>query len=241
MTTLLQRCQSLDTKLKDLARAKRYADDLKHIQQRTVEWRARNATLKRIEAQTSPLTLAVEDAKRVASKQAALRQNASKVLTRLVENEDIKELTRDAAWTRLLKASEGLAEELEAAGRNAWRAYLEQQGTLENPATLEQRSPPTPQNKDALRAYKESHASYAAIARMPLPRTREDLGQLSMHIAACRQASVRLTFDLPLEVVAFYQAIQAGTATLADVTPSVLTWLDEEGHLERFRVRSVGQ
>jgi hypothetical protein len=241
MTTLMQRCQSLETKLKELARAKRYADDVKHIQQRTAEWRVRNAALKGIENQTSPLALAVEDAKKVASKRTALRQNAGKVLARLQENEDIKELTRDAVWTRLLNASEGLAEELDTAGRNAWRAYLEQQGTLENPATLAQRAPPTPQNESALRAYRESHASYSAIAKLPLPRTREDLVQLSMHMAACRQAFVRLTFDLPPEVVAFYQAIQAGTATLAHVTPTVLTWLDKEGHLERFRVRSVGQ
>jgi hypothetical protein len=241
MTTLLQRCQNLDAKLKNLALARRYADDFKRIQKRTEEWSARNVTLKRIEAQTSPLTLPPEDGKKVALKLAALRQNASEVLRRLRGNEDINELTRDAAWTRLLKASEGLATALDTAGSSAWRAYLEQQGTLEKPDTLAQRAPPTPQNESALRAYRDSHASYLAIAKLPLPRTREDLVQLSMHMTACRQAFVRLTFDLPPEIVVFYQAIQAGTATLAHVTPTVLMWLDKEGYLERFRVRSVGQ
>jgi hypothetical protein len=241
MTTLLQRCQTLDTKIKALALAKRHADDLKHIQQRTGEWRERNVRLKGIQTQTNPLTLAAEDSKTVASKQAALRQNGGKVLARLKENDDIKELTRDAAWTRLLRASDGLAEVLETAGRSAWRAHLEQQGTLENPATLRQRAPPTPQNEEALRAYQVSHAAYAAIARLPLPRTPEDLAQLSTHVAACRQAFARLTFDLPAEVRIFYEAIHASTATLANVTPSVLKWLAEYGHLDRFRVRSAGQ
>src|ERR1700742_774937 len=121
MTTLLHRCETLDAKLKALAMAKRHADDLRHIQQRTGEWRVRNAKLKGIQSQTSPLTLLAEDSKKLALKQATLRQNAGKVLSRLKENDDIKELTRDASWTRLLKTSEGLAEELETAGRNAWR------------------------------------------------------------------------------------------------------------------------
>lgn len=241
MTSLLQQCQNLDTRLKALALAKRHAADLRLIQQRTAEWSERNAKLKGIEAQTSPLALGAEDAKSVASKRSNLRQNAGKVLARLKENDDIKELTRDAAWTRLLKASEGLAEDLETAGHNAWRAHLEQQGTLEDPATLRLRTPPTPQNEEALWAYQISYVAYAAIARLPLPRTPEDLTQLSTNLAACRRAFARLTFDLPAEVKVFYGALQAGTATLAQVTPQVLTWLAERGHLERFRVRSAGQ
>lgn len=241
MTTLLQRCRNLDTKLKALALAKRHADDLRHIQQRTGEWNIRNARLEHIKIQTRPLALAADGSKSVASKRVALRQNAGKVLARLKEHDDIKELTRDAAWTRLLKASEAFAEELETAGRNAWSAYLEQQGTLEDPATLRSRTPPTPQNEEALRAYQVSHTGYAAIARLALPRTPEDLTQLSTHVAACRQAFARLTFELPEEVKFFYEALQAGTATLAQVTPQVLKWLDEHGRLDRFRVRSPGE
>lgn len=239
MTTLLQRCRNLDTRLKALALAMRHVDDLRHIQQRTREWTERNTKLKGIKTQTRPLVLPAEDLKSIASKRGALRQIASKVLARLEENDDIKELTRDAAWTRLLKASEGLAKEFETAGRNAWRAHLEQQGTLEDPSTLRLRTPTTPQNEEALRAYQASYTAYEAIARLTLPRTAEELTQLSTHVAACRQAFARLTFDLPNEVKVFYEALQAGTATLAQVTPQVLKWLAEQGHLERFLVRSA--
>jgi len=241
MTTLVQRCQTLEAKIKSLAQAKSLANDLKHIQQRTEEWQARHSRLMSLRTLTAPLTLSSQDAATVASKKGTLRQNAQKVLSRLLEKEDIKELTRDAAWTRLLNACQGLAEELDAAGRKAWQAHLEQLGTLESPTTLRMRTPPIPSNDDALRAYQVSHAAFAAIARLELPRSADDFAQISAHVSSCRQAFTRIDFDLPDEVKAFYAAINAGTATLAHVTPTVAKWLGEQGHLDRFRVRSSGQ
>ncbi len=241
MTTLVQRCQTLETKIQSLVQAKSLATDLKHIQQRTEEWRARHSRLMTLRTQTAPLTLSSQDAATVTSKKDALRRNAQKVLSRLLEKEDIKELTRDEAWTRLLNACEGFTDELDAAGRKAWRAHIEQLGTLENPTTLRLRAPPTPSNDDALRAYQVSYAAFAAIARLELPRTPDDLVQISAHVMSCRQAFARLAFDLPDEVKVFYDAIYAGTATLAHVTPTVAKWLGEQGQLDRFRVRSAQQ
>jgi hypothetical protein len=239
MTTLLQHSQILEAKIKSLALAKSLADDLKHIQQRTGEWQARYSKLENLSTQISFLMLLREDAANVASKKGALRQNAQKVLSRLLANENIKDLTRDAAWTRLLKACEGFTDELDAAGRKAWRAYLEQLDTLEDPSTLRLRTPLTPSNEEALRAYQTNYAAFAAIARLGLPRSNDDLVQISAHVTSCRQVLANLTFDLPSEVSAFYQAIYAGTATLAHVTPTVAKWLSERGQLERFRVRSA--
>jgi hypothetical protein len=241
MTTLVQRCQTLEAKIKSLAQAKSLATDLKHVQQRTGEWQARHSKLMSLRTQIAPLTLSSQDAATVASKKGALRQNAQKVLSRLLEKEDIKELTRDAAWTRLLNACEGFTEELDAAGRKAWRAHLEQLGTLENTTTLRLRTPLTPSNDDALRAYQVSYAAFAAIARLELPRSADDLMQISVHVTSCRQAFARLAFDLPDEVKAFYAAINASTATLAHVTPAVAKWLGEQGQLDHFRVRSAFQ
>ena len=241
MTTLVQRCQTLEAKIKSLAQAKSLATDLRHIQQRTAEWQARHSRLMSLRTQTAPLTLSNQDAATVASKKGALRQNAQKVLSRLLEKEDIKDLTRDAAWTRLLNACQGLTEELDAVGRKAWQAHVGQLGTLEAPTTLRLRMPPTPSNDEALRAYQVSYAAYAAIARLELPRSPDDLVQISAHVTSCRQAFARLAFDLPDEVKAFYAAINAGTATLAHVTPTVAKWLGEQGQLDRFRVRSAHQ
>lgn len=241
MTTLVQRCQTLEVKIRSLAQAKSLANDLTHIQQRTEEWQTCHSALRLLRTQAALLTLATEDAVTVASKTDAFRQNAHTVLSRLHEKRDIKELTRDAAWKRLLKSCEGLTETLDAAARKSWRAYLEQLGTLEDPSTLRQRTPPTPSNDEALRAYQLSYAAFSAITRLGLPRSADDLAQISTHMKSCQQAFARITFDLPDEVRAFYAAINAGTATLTHVTPIVSKWLREQGHLDRFRVRNFGQ
>ena len=185
------------------------------------------------------LVLDAADEKTVASRRKALRQNAATVLTRLQGNKDIKELTRDAVWTRLLKASDGLAEALEVAGRNAWSAHCEQLGSLEDHDTLRLRTPLTPQNEEALRRYQTSYVAYAAIANRTLPASADDLTQLEAHLAACKAAYGHITFNLPPAVRAFFDALQRDSATLANVTPQVLTWLAEQGQLERFRVRGV--
>lgn len=240
MTTLLQRCQALDAKLTSLALAMRHANDLNLIHQRTQEWKERNKRLEVLRSRTACLTFAAEDVRGVTAKRAALRQNAETVLARLQQQDDISELTRDAAWRRLLSSSEGMREVLEEAGRRAWSTYRDEQGTLEDPAVLSQRTPPTPQNNDALQAYRASHAAYRSIASLSLPRSPDDLTQLTAHVAACRQAFARLTFDLPADVKLFFEAINAGNATLAKVTPSVLEWIAEHGRLDGFSVRSSG-
>ena len=42
---------------------------------------------------------------------------------------------------------EGLAEELEISVKAAWRSYVEEQGTLEDPAWLRNRAPSTPTSR----------------------------------------------------------------------------------------------
>jgi hypothetical protein len=104
---------------------------------------------------------------------------------------------------------------------------------------LRLRTPLAPQNEEALRSYESNHAFYAEIARRPLPATPDDLTQLDAHIAACKLAYSRITFDLPPEVKAFFDALQSDSATLADVTPQVIAWLAERRQLNRFRVQSA--
>jgi len=241
MTTLMQDCQALEAKIKSLALAKSVANDLTHIQKRSEEWQTRYAALMNLRTQTAPLTFATQDAAAIASKKETFRQNAQRVLSRLLEKGDIKELTRDAVWTQLLNSCEGLTKEFDTAGRKAWQAFLDQLGALENPATLRLRTTPTPTNEDALLAYQTAYAELAVIARLDLPRSPDDLVQISAHVMSCRKAFARIAFNLPDEVKAFYAAVNSGTATLTHVTPIVVKWLGEQGHLDRFRVRNTTQ
>ena len=241
MTTLFQLCQTLQSKIEALALANDLAEDLKYIQQRTQEWQATYKKVVGLRVQTELLTLSIQDLEKVASKKGALRQNAQKILTRMLAKESPKQLTRHAGWTRLLNSCDGLAEELDKAGRKAWQAYLDQLGIMEKPSTLRQRTPSTPLNEEALKDYQASHSAYAAIAVLEMPLSADDLEKVMDHVTACRRAFARLTFDLPDEVRMFFLAVNAGTATLAHVTPKVVTWLKEQGQLDRFRVRSLSQ
>jgi len=239
MTTLLQRCRNLDAKLADLTLAKLHVADVQNIQNRSEEWRKCKAKRIGVQSKARLLALAAEDEATVGAKRKSLRELAATVLSRVQGDEDINKITRDDVWLRLLRASDGFAEALEGAVRRAWSSYLEQRGSLEDPTTLRLRTPKTPQNEEALRMYLRNHALYADIAKRPLPATPEDLTQLDAHVAACKVAYKQITFDLPPDVRAFFDAFQSDSATLAHLTPQVLAWLAERKQLEFFRVRSA--
>ncbi|OKA46835.1 hypothetical protein BH759_03105 [Ralstonia solanacearum] len=82
---------------------------------------------------------------------------------------------------------------------------------------------------------------YAGLVKLALPRSTDDVAQLSLVISACRTEAAKLTFNVPPDVQRFFQAIQSDSATLASLTPLALEWLAESGQLERYRIRSTGQ
>lgn len=239
MTTLLQRCRTVTAKVEQLTLAQRHANQQRQVQERAREWRSRYDALQSLVARVASLSLDAEAQRRLADKRERLRHNSSQVLDRLKSLGDIGELTGDALWTRLLASVVGLAEELEASGKSAWKSYVDAQGVLEAPAWLNNRAPSTPINEAALAAYRGHYRVYSDLVKLPMPRSADDLGQLSTVIAMCRAEAARITFDVPPDVQRFFRAIQSGSATLASVTPDVLTWLADNKQLERYRVQSV--
>ncbi|MEO5685883.1 MAG: hypothetical protein ABIR54_00855 [Burkholderiaceae bacterium] len=241
MTSLLQRCTVLTTKAEQLKAAQRHASQQREVQERTKEWKTQYQKLTVADSRAACLQLAEQAAGSVADKRSHLRHNAAQVLERLKSQEDIAELTSDAAWTRLLASVEGLAQELEAAAKAAWATHIESQGALEDPEWLENRAPSTPMNAAAISAYKTHYRSYASLAKLPMPRTADDVANLAVFIRECRAQVANVALDVPKDVQAFFEAIQLGTATLSTLTPNVLLWLRENGQLERYKVRSASQ
>ena len=241
MTTLLQRCQAVTAKVERLTLAQRHASQQRQVQERTREWKTLYDKLTAVSARAAYLQLNGPARTSVAEKRAHLRHNATQILERLKSHDDIAQLTSDASWARLLAAVEGLAEELETSVKAAWRSYVEEQGTLEDPTWLRNRAPSTPTNDAAIAAYQAHHVVYVGLAKTAMPRSANDLAQLSQVIANCRAEAAKITFDVPPDVQRFFQAIQLGTATLASLTPGVLQWLAENGQLERYKIRSAGQ
>jgi|GEM_PF-2981280 len=241
MTTLMQRCQAVTAKVQQLTLAQRHANQQRLVQERTREWNSGNDKLKSVSARVACLSLDAEAQRRIAERRAHLRHNASVVLERLKSDDDIAQLTHDSSWERLLASIGGLAQELETSGKSAWKTHVNEQGVLDDPAWLRNRTPPTPMNDAAVAAYQKHYEVYAGLVKLTLPRGTGDVAQLSQIISACRAEAAKLTFNVPPDVQRFFLAIQSDSATLASLTPLALEWLAESGQLERYRIRSTGQ
>ncbi|MDP3841299.1 MAG: hypothetical protein Q8Q81_01720 [Oxalobacteraceae bacterium] len=241
MTTLLQRCKEVTFKTEKLSFAQRHANQQKQVQERTREWKSDYDRLKTVTSRTACLALGAEARKSVAEKRENLRHNAAQVLERLKSHDDICLLTEDNLWMRLLASVQGLVDEIETGGKLAWRSYVDDQGTLEDPSLLRSRAPPTPMNDAAIAAYKTQYAVYASIIRLALPRSADDLSLLPQVIAACRAEAAKITFNVSPDVRRFFQDIHSGSATLASVTPAVLEWLAENRQLECYLIRAAGR
>lgn len=239
MTTVLHRLNQLDSQLTNLAIARRDGENVRRIQERAEEWGGVKRRLDIMQEKARILIPSEGEPEAVVSKRKALRLQAATVLGRLQGDFDISGLTRDEAWRRLLNSVKGLADALESAAADAWGKAVEQRGTLEKPSSLRERTLPTPENEVALRRYESSYLSYEAIAGLPFPRTSADLHDLDAHCDACKRAYQKISFDVPAEVGAFFDALQTDAATLAHVTPQVVAWLTEHGQLGSFRVRSA--
>jgi hypothetical protein len=96
-------------------------------------------------------------------------------------------------------------------------------------------------NDAAIAAYQTHYGVYASLVKISMPRSANDVAQLSQFIANCRAEAAKITFDVPPDVQRFFQAIQSDSATLAALTPDVLRWLSENGQLARYRIRRAGQ
>lgn len=241
MTTLLTRCQSVTAKSQQLALAQRNVSQERQVQERTREWRSRFEKLNAISSRAAYVMLDDEASANVVEKRSHLRHNATQVLERLEAQDDIAQLTSDSSWERLLASIDGLSEVLELSSKAAWRTHIDSQGVLEEPGWLRNRAPLTPSNDAAIADYRVHYAVYAGLVKLSMPRSADDLAQLSEVIAACRTATTKIKFDVPPNVQQFFQAIQAGSASLASLTPGVLTWLTDNGLLEHYRIRSASQ
>lgn len=241
MTSLLERCQIVAVKVQKLTLAQRHIAQQVQVRNRTQEWNNRREALKLAEERTSCLQFAAEALRNVAVRREQLRHNAALVLERLKTLNDISNLTSDDKWSRLLSSVDGLTEALKVGGEAAWKAYVDEQGSIEAPAWLRDQAPPTPMNDEAIVAYQKSYSAYAALAKQTLPRSADDLILLSQTIAACKAEAAKISFDVPTDVQHFFNAVQAGNATLGSMTPGVLAWLTDKGLLDRYRIRSVSE
>ena len=241
MTTLIERCQAVDLQFEQLDLARMNANVRKLVQERTREWAERYAKLKAARERAAWLALSEEDLPVASERRVQLQHNAQESLARLTSGADVSTLTEDAMWTRLLQSAEGAANALNDGTQAAWRSFIDAQGGLVAPHDLRDQVSATPTNERVIAAYRALYAGYSKLDGQALPRGAEDKDLLLQTIQACRLELSKVEHNVPSDVEEFFRAVFSNSATLASLTPGVLKWLGENGHLERYMIRSATQ
>ncbi|MDM4769073.1 hypothetical protein [Solimonas sp. SE-A11] len=237
MTTMLQRAQAVGSMLSDLENERRNIHVRGKLELRTQEWKVRRDKLAAAQLKAEWVEFAPEQAPPIAESWNQLRRNAGEALSRLESGDDVSKLTEDPLWTRLLGSAENATGLLNAAVSEEWRRFVDELGALESPEKLEATLPKTPANRRVLQAYAPGYAEFRKLAGQEMPRSPGDKESLRQAISGSREVLSGLERNVPEEVENFFRAIDAGSATLSLITPSLLRWLEANGQLDNYQVR----
>ncbi len=237
MTTLSTRLGLVDALVGEVETSRRNQHVRARLEQRAREWDEHRSKLIVCQGRAEWAGLQLEHVTAFAQKRQQLALIAKEASARLTTGEDVTALTEDPLWTRLLKSAVTATEVLDEAVRRAWREHVENLGSLDSPGMLEASLPKTPTNRQALETLRPLYAEFKKLSEHPTPRGPDDKLRLEKLVTECRQVLTKLQRDVPREVDEFFRAVDAFAATLSNVTPQVLRWLDENGQLGRYQVR----
>ena len=171
----------------------------------------------------------------------AARKRATGLLERFVANSRPATLKRGQGWTALLREIDVASRELAAAVVSAWRAHRAIVFAGDTPAALRGKLARTKVNDEAFRTYEALYARLKA-AFDDLPGDKGDFDQVRALAAELEQVAQAFDFDVPAEVKQFLEAVLSVTgAPLALLTPEVRQWLEANGSLESYTIRSTGR
>jgi hypothetical protein len=131
-----------------------------------------------------------------------------------------------------------IADDLQTAAAAAWRAHAKEKLPRINNETLNLLEG-LPGQKVAVKSFRELHRRVLDLADV-LPATAGEFERFDTLAEQCANAWRNLdASDLPDAVRRFLrEAGSAAGATLKALTPEVLTWLDQHGFAETFRIRA---
>jgi hypothetical protein len=239
--TLLARCKVVHAVVADVEIARRNQHVRARLEERTREWNEQRTKLTAAQGRAGWMGLQTQQVVEFVQKHEQLARNAKEAVERLTAGDDVTTLTEDPLWTKLLKSAASAAEVLDESVRAAWRVFADKLGPLDSPNTLEATLPKTPANRQVLDEYRSKYAEFKKLSEQSTPRSAEDRARLERVIAESRSALAKVQRNVPKEVDEFFRAVDANSATLALVTPSVLQWLTENRQLDRYQVRIVGR
>jgi len=153
------------------------------------------------------------------------------------ENPAASTLRSGRRMTALTTALNVLIDDVGNAQSADWRGYYSSKLFAgPDPASIRARLALTPKNVEALARYESIFRSFAAF-RNRIPESQEEFDQVS----SASKALAKIAFEekVPAEVAAFFAATASNTgASLAILTPQVISWLRDNHLLEKYVVRA---
>jgi hypothetical protein len=235
-------CKSLESTLAQLEAARRGAQDGEAIDQRMQQWKSELADLQSSRQRADWLRIELSQVPLYPEQFAYTRQLAEQAAQRLEVRLDIEALTEEDLWVRLLQTAQKTAGTAWAQVKHTWVQRVEEEFRQLTPShQLRATASPLPQNNALLADYEVHYRAASRFAAMEVPKSAGDPEAFTNSIDTCRSVAAKLRFDAPAEVEVFFRAINAGGASLALVTPTVLAWLAENDQLGRYTVRGSGR
>lgn len=234
----MELCKSLESTLEKLDAARSGAQFGEDIGQRTSQWNQKLSDLLAAHQRADWLQVKLSQVATYPGQFASARDLALQAADRLEQRLDLEVLTKDNLWVRLLQTTQTTSAAAWEQVKRAWRSEVEQYRQLTPIQQLRATAAPLPQNDALLNQYEMHYRDASRLASLEVPRSSSDPEAITQAIRACRTLVTQLRFDAPKEVEEFFRAINAGTATLTLVTPSVLAWLADNDLLAGYTVRS---
>ncbi len=235
MPTLMERAEAVNAGLGRVRAANQARQHLATLQQRSQEWGKLKRRQEQLREAWSRLTAApwpVELEKAHAAVGVLATQAGERLRAR-----DVQALTEDTLWKGLLESADAAIRASDEAIRSCWRGIIEECGDVSPPQVLQDMAPKTPSNDVALVEYRRAFTIYASLSNQAIPADATPTTSLKNAIASMRQARESLTLTAPPEILAFLNAVEAGGAALALLTPQVMTWLNEHDDPQRFTIK----
>lgn len=166
---------------------------------------------------------------------SAARARASALRDSFSKDPTAKTLKKGNHWISLVKALSDAAGDIGNETRTAWRNYRALIFTGETPAVIRGRMAGTEKNQAAYRRYEAKHEVFRA-AFETLPQKHSEIEQARLLAKELTEIATEFDFNVPVEVKAFLDTVQAGGAPLGHLTETVISWLKENHAFDSYRI-----
>lgn len=236
--TLLELCNDLDSTIVQLEDARRGTREAEAIELRKKQWQDKLDGFLKAQQCADWLEIELSQVDTFPELFFQTRQMAMEAVTRLEARPDTTVLTEEGLWARLLQTVQNAAEAALAEVKRNWSKRVDDFRQLTPPHQLRSTASALPQNEALLIAYERQYQAGSLLAAIDAPKSAKNAQSLSEAIGGCRLIATQLCFDAPAEVDEFFRAVNAGGASLALVTPTVIAWLENNDQLGGYTVRS---